>query len=123
MMAERYPVFFEGHSTTRSFLVTLNDIIHPEVGKLYPDAKTPTFEFEASDDDSLLVTYYSQRKLCALAEGFMHGAADHYNERIQLEHPECMHHGAPKCVFNLKFSSSAIRGEHLVPGLGAVGRF
>jgi hypothetical protein len=107
MMARRFPVFFDGHATTRSFLVTLNHVIHPEVGKLYPDAQTPTFVFEAGEDESLWVTYHSQRKLCALAEGFMHGAAGHYNERLHLEHPECMLHGAPKCRFKLKFSGNA----------------
>ena len=110
IMAQRYPVFFEGHSTTRGFLVTLNHIIHPEVNKLYPDAQTPIFEFEAGSEETLLVTYYSKRKICTLAEGFMHGAADHYDERIDLEHPQCMHHGAPKCLFKIKFASRATEG-------------
>src|SRR5437867_991997 len=38
LLAERFPSFFESHSTTRSFLLTLNDIIHSEVRKLYPGA-------------------------------------------------------------------------------------
>lgn len=110
IFVERYPAFFEGHTTTSSFLVTLNSIVHPEVSKLYPAADIPHFEFAKVDDESLLGTYCSPRKLCALAEGFMHGTAKHYNERMQLEHPQCMHHGAPKCVFSLKFSSSATQG-------------
>ena len=101
-LAQRYPVFFEGHTTTVGFLVTLDNIIHPEVNKLYPAAETPAFEFSAGDDDTLRVKYYSRRKLCVLAEGFMQGAAAHFNEHMHLEHPVCMHDGAPKCVFNLK---------------------
>lgn len=111
VFVERYPAFFVGHTTTTSFLVTLDNLVHPEVNKLYPAADTPHFEFVREDDGTLKVSYYSHRKLCALAEGFMQGAAAHYNEHMHLEHPECMHRGAPKCVFNLKFSSNAIQGS------------
>jgi len=107
VFVERYPAFFDRHTTTANFLITLDNLVHPEVNKLYPAAETPHFEFFQEDDKTLQVRYYSHRKLCALAEGFMHGTAAHYKEHLHLEHPECMHHGAPKCVFNLKFSSSA----------------
>ena len=104
LLFQRYPVFFQGHTSTRSYLLTLNHIIHPEVQKLYPGAATPVFDFDASDAEVLTIAYRSQRKLCALAEGFMHGAADHYQESMHLEHPECMLDGAAQCVFKLKFS-------------------
>jgi len=48
LLARRYPVFFRGHGATRSFILTLNQIIHPEVRKLYPGADVPVFDF---DDD------------------------------------------------------------------------
>src|SRR5690348_13967944 len=38
LFAERYPQLFAEHAGTRSFVLTLNDIIHPEVRKLYPGA-------------------------------------------------------------------------------------
>ena len=34
MFAKRYPEFFEPHETTLEFLLTLNEMIHPEVRKL-----------------------------------------------------------------------------------------
>src|ERR1700758_1180816 len=37
----RYPGFLEPHRTTRSFVLTLNDIIHPEVRKIYSGADVP----------------------------------------------------------------------------------
>lgn len=107
LLAERYPIFFEGHATTRRYLLSLNSIIHPEVKKIYHGAAPPVFDFDASDPETLLVGYRSARKLCALAEGLMYGAADHYKEHMQLEHPECMHQGAAKCLFKLRFSKYA----------------
>src|SRR5688572_15002701 len=38
LLACKYPIFFAKHRSTRSFLLTLNSIIHPEVRKLYPGA-------------------------------------------------------------------------------------
>jgi hypothetical protein len=59
LLAERYPDFFKGHTDTRSFLLTLNSIIYPEVRKLYPGAITPVFDFDTSSADVLQIGYNS----------------------------------------------------------------
>lgn len=104
-LAERYPAFFSAHQNTRNFLLTLNNIIHPEVQKLYPGAATPVFDFDNSDPDVLGIGYQSARKMCALAEGFMEGAADNFDEKLAIDHVTCMHRGAPKCQFQVRFSN------------------
>ena len=103
LMAGRFSDFFNSQVETRSFLLTLNNVIHPEVHKLYPGANTPVFDFEASDDGGLVIGYSSSRKLCALAEGFIQGAAKHFNEKADITQPQCMHEGASKCVFHVRF--------------------
>jgi hypothetical protein len=101
-LAQRYPVFFTGHSSARSFLLTLNEIIHPEVRKLYPGATPPVFDFDAvagiEGADRLVIGYRSARRLCALAEGFIEGAADHFGERVTIVQPVCMLEGHARCV-------------------------
>jgi hypothetical protein len=104
ILAERYPQFFKGQSSTRAFLLTLNEIIHPEVRKIYPGADVPVFDFDSSSPNVLVVGYRSRRKLCALAEGFVEGAAEHFGQSLTFEHLQCMHHGADKCVFRIVFS-------------------
>ncbi len=104
LLAERYPQFFAPHSSTRAFLLTLNDIIHAEVRKLYPGAHVPVFDYDMSSPDVLVVGYQSPRRMCALAQGFTEGAADHFNENVLFEHSACMHRGDPKCLFLLRFS-------------------
>ncbi|NNG21749.1 heme NO-binding domain-containing protein [Telluria aromaticivorans] len=103
LLHARYPSFFATHASTRSFLLTLNSLIHPEVRKLYPGATPPVFDFDTSDSETLIVGYNSARRLCALAEGFMQGAAEHYHEEAQIRQSECMHDGAGKCVFHVSF--------------------
>ncbi len=108
LLAERYPLFFEPHTTTRSFILTLNDIIHPEVRKIYPGAQVPVFEFDTSSDGVVQMTYYSERKLCALAEGMIEGAAALFGEQVRLEHPKCMLRGDESCQLTIAFQRDAL---------------
>jgi hypothetical protein len=105
LLARRYPGFFSEHRSTRSFLLTLNRIIHTEVRKIYPGADVPDFDFEGlSADDQLILGYHSKRKLCGLAEGLIEGAADHYAERVSIRQTLCMLRGDEKCVLECRFS-------------------
>jgi hypothetical protein len=103
LFAARYPQLFEPHDSTRSFVLTLNEIIHPEVRKLYPGADVPVFDF-ASRDGLLVMGYRSPRKMCAFAEGLLHGAADHFKERLTIEQPQCMNRGDDRCVLEIAFA-------------------
>lgn len=102
LFATRYPQLFEPHDSTRSFVLTLNDIIHPEVRKLYPGADVPVFDFEERNG-VLIMGYRSPRKMCAFAEGLLHGAADHYGEQLTIDQPRCMNRGDDRCVLEIGF--------------------
>src|SRR5919199_3218906 len=69
LLAATYPQLFTPHTSTRPFVLTLNDIIHPEVRKLYPGADVPVFDFSEAPNGALAMGYASARKLCAFAEG------------------------------------------------------
>src|SRR5205807_6193394 len=103
LLAAKYPAFFLGHTGTQSFLLTLNDIIHPEVRKLYPGAEVPDFTFSSFDDGALLIGYDSPRQLCELAAGFVFGAGDHCGESVAVDQPACMHRGTAACILRCRF--------------------
>lgn len=100
---QRYPELFEGHATTRSFVLTLNDVIHPQVRKLMPGAYVPEFEFDDSIADRLTIGYRSNRHLCSFAEGLIEGAAEHFGELARIEQTECQKRGDDRCVFVCSF--------------------
>lgn len=104
LLARKYPPLFSRHTTTRAFILTLNSIIHPEVRKLYPGADVPDFEFDTTSPDTLVMHYWSKRKMCALAEGLSEGAAEHFGETVSIHHPECMHRGDTRCRLELSFT-------------------
>jgi hypothetical protein len=101
LLAKKHPHFFEPHQSTRPFLLTLNDVIHSEVRKLYPGSELPVFSYDTSSSEVLLLHYRSPRKLCALAEGFIEATAAHYGEELSLDQPECMKRGDDKCVLRV----------------------
>jgi hypothetical protein len=103
LLTKKFPELFAGHKSTRPFLLTLNRIIHPEVKKIYPGADVPEFEYDTSSTTVLTMKYRSARKLCALGEGLIEGAAAYYGERVAIEQLECMNRGDASCIFRLTF--------------------
>lgn len=101
LLAEQYPEFFERHACTRDFVLALNRIHHAEVRKLYTDADLPTFSFDGSTEDVIVMGYRSKRRLCAFAEGLLEGAASHFGERLLIEQPDCMLRGDAHCTLRI----------------------
>jgi hypothetical protein len=102
-LVARFPEFAAGHRSAKSFLLRLDDTIHPEVVKLYPDARPPRFRFEDPAPHVLVMHYVSERRLCAMAEGMIEASAAHFGESLALDHPECMRRGAARCTFVATF--------------------
>lgn len=72
-----YPAFFEGMTSAVQFLAGIEDVIHAEVLKLYPDAQLPRFECTLLPD-GLAMVYRSPRHFDDLALGLIEGAVAHW---------------------------------------------
>ncbi len=77
-LAREYPHFLQNASGLLDFLNSIEDYIHIEVRKLYPDAELPGFETRYLSDTSLEMIYRSDRHYGDLAEGLIKGAMAHY---------------------------------------------
>lgn len=80
-----YPQFFQDIGHAFDFLKNLEDYIHVEVRKLYPDAELPRFEYENPESGSLVMIYSSNRPFGDLAEGLICGCIKHFANPIDLE--------------------------------------
>lgn len=76
LMAEDYSFF--------TFLTSVNDVIHVDVKKLYPDAELPHLAYQQVNDKKLILDYRSSRNLSALAEGLIKGSAEYFGVNIKL---------------------------------------
>ena len=77
----------------RSLMLSLNDIIHSEVRKVYPGADAPDFDFTGSTRDHLVMSYRSRRQLCSFADGLVRGTARHFHEAVLVLHLQCAKRG------------------------------
>ena len=82
------PEFVKGHATPKSFLLTVEDVIHVEVEKMYEGTYLPTFTYAESEEDVLDITYSSDRKLFTFFEGLIEGVAEYFQCSVSFEQVE-----------------------------------
>ena len=83
-LASGYPQFLESQTDIKLFLKSVQNMIHVEVAKMYPESNTPHFEFrdEFETDSRLVIHYISQRNLPDLMAGLIDGAAEYFNVKV-----------------------------------------
>jgi hypothetical protein len=86
----------------KSFLSLVDSLIHIEVKKLHADASLPSFATEGMEQ-GIMMEYRSPRKLCALSEGLILGAAKKFNTKVTISQPKCMHDGDDCCQLEVRF--------------------
>ena len=81
----RFPELFEGVDSAVEFLSSIEDYIHVEVKKLYPDAELPFFKYEPAEPGSLKMVYHSPRCLADFAKGLIEGCVDHFGSPMDID--------------------------------------
>ena len=61
-----------------------------------------------SSQQEMHLIYNSERQLCHVAEGIIHGLGDHFQEDIHCEHTHCVHQGDAFCVFEIKRATTDV---------------
>jgi len=94
-----YPGFFKGVTSSLAFAAQIDDVIHVEVLKLYPDAQLPRFQTVSWTADELKLLYRSDRHLGDLAEGLLEACIAHFGEAgsVSLRRENLAEPGEPVC--------------------------
>lgn len=101
--ARLYSVLFTMSPTARDFLLTVETPIHDTVRVAMPDARPPALVVKDHGEDGLEIVYTSERRICAMLRGLVEGTGRVYDEKLEIEEPECMHRGAPACRVLIRF--------------------
>ncbi|MFB1486361.1 MULTISPECIES: heme NO-binding domain-containing protein [unclassified Thiocapsa] len=75
---------FDGIGNSLDFLERIEDVIHVQVRKLYPNAELPRFEIDRPDRDHLSMLYRSDRHMGDLAEGLIRQCIAHYGTPVAI---------------------------------------
>ena len=81
-----YPQMFANANSGFDFLRSVDQEIHVEVLKLYPDAELPSFRTELLEENVLQMDYRSDRAMGALAHGLIEACGEHYEENFDIEY-------------------------------------
>ncbi len=99
---EKWPEMFDRFDNLFEYILSLNDIIHPQVKQLYPGAQVPYFKTISQSEDELIVEYTSSRQMCHLAEGLILGSAKRFDTPVEVTQPSCVHNSDNKCHLSIK---------------------
>ncbi|GEM79418.1 heme NO-binding domain-containing protein [Vibrio superstes] len=67
------------------FIRHVEDYIHVEVKKLYPDAVPPSFEFISETETELVLNYKSARCMSHVCLGLIKGCANHFEQKLDIQ--------------------------------------
>lgn len=98
---KKFPELFGQYAGTLSLLNNVEDHIHVEVLKLYPDAELPSFDTISYSERQLVLDYTSCRALSDLAVGLIQGVADLYRENVTIETRHLEGNASPKVRFTV----------------------
>ena len=96
-----YPDYYRESEDTFTFLLGIEGKIHDLVRATIRGATPPKLHVRPMNELGVLVSYTSERGLCALLEGLVLGTAAHYGEEVVVEEIQCMQRGDPGCVFSV----------------------
>lgn len=82
---KRYPELVSSMPSSFDFLQQVDDQVHVEVLKLYPEAELPQFICKLKNPGLMTMEYRSNHPFADLAEGLILGCAEHFNEQINIQ--------------------------------------
>lgn len=99
--ASKFPAFFAEAGGTIALLKQVDEHIHVEVRKLYPDAELPTFSYQEKGDVFELL-YSSPRPLADVALGLIEQSSEHYGENFEINMNKWDENNKHYCTFTIK---------------------
>lgn len=72
-------------SSCLEFIHDVEEYIHVEVRKLYPDANPPKFEFISETETQLVMNYKSARCMGHVCLGLIKGCAKHFSQEVDID--------------------------------------
>ena len=79
-----YRPFVDRADSAFSLLSSVQQYIHVEVRKLYPDAELPHFTIDQPSENHLRMHYISERKLADFAHGLIEGCLATFGEKATI---------------------------------------
>lgn len=84
VIEDSYPGLLATYKDAIDMLSSIENHIHVEVKKIYPDAELPTFQIIEKTDKSLTMIYKSSRAMHHFGLGLMNKTFDYFNQKATI---------------------------------------
>jgi len=84
VLVKNYPSLIDKYHDPIELISSIENHIHVEVQKIYPDAELPTFDVLEKTQNSLIMIYKSSRAMYSFGLGLMNKTFDHYNSKATI---------------------------------------
>ena len=84
VIEKSYPGLLATYHDPIEMLASIENHIHVEVRKIYPDAELPTFKTLEKTENSLIIIYQSSRAMHHFGLGLMNKTFDHFNAKASI---------------------------------------
>lgn len=85
VIEKSYPGLLATYKDPIEMISSIENHIHVEVRKIYPDAELPTFEVLDKTEDSLVLIYKSSRAMHHFGLGLMNKTFEHFNSTAKID--------------------------------------
>lgn len=84
ILEKNYGQLLENYDNPIALLSSIENHIHVEVMKIYPEAQLPTFEITEKTNNKLVLIYKSSRAMYSFGLGLMHKTFEHFNKEATI---------------------------------------
>ena len=84
VLDKSYPSLMASYNDPIEMLSSIENHMHVEVKKIYPEAELPTFEIEEKTENSLVMIYKSSRAMHYFGLGLMNKTFEHFNSTASI---------------------------------------
>ncbi|WP_115461083.1 heme NO-binding domain-containing protein [Winogradskyella aurantiaca] len=103
VLINSYPHLVERYKDPMELLASIENHIHVEVQKIYPEAQLPTFDLVERQEDKMIMIYKSERALYMLGKGLMLETFKLFDTPVKIEYEKLNEKGT-----EVKFSINKI---------------
>lgn len=82
-------------------------LIHTALRAEDDSARPPMLRTVRGRADELLLIYASERQMCGVAKGLIHGMAAHFGDTVEVTEESCMLSGDSSCSIRIRMASVA----------------
>lgn len=105
VLATSYPELIDQYKDPIELLASIENHIHVEVRKIYPEAELPSFEVLEKNSEKLVMIYSSSRAMYSFGLGLMRKTFEHFDTKADITFTKLKSDGT-----KVRFSITKIHG-------------